>query len=163
LPGPEATQAPPPRPAPRQPAKQPAKQRIAKPVAPAAPHQTGPVPPSASLPKAAPAAPSVLSAAEYQTRGRKFIQEEKYPESIEPLTRAVKLDPSLSQAFNARGYAYLRMNRYKEAIADFNQAIKLNPLYTNAYVNRGLARRAAGNTQGADADQAKVRELMKMK
>jgi tetratricopeptide (TPR) repeat protein len=105
----------------------------------------------------------VITAAEYHNRGRKLIQEEKYAESIGPLTQAVKLDPFLSQAFNARGYAYFRLKRYKEAIGDFNQAIKLNPIYTNAYVNRGLARREAGDAQGADADQAKVRELMKMK
>jgi tetratricopeptide (TPR) repeat protein len=119
------------------------------------PPQPEPVPP-------APAPVAVTSAAEYHDRGRKFIQQEKYPEAIEPLTQAVKLDPFLSQAFNARGYAYFRMKRYKEAIADFDQAIKLNPTYTNAYVNRGSARRAAGDKQGGDADQAKVRELMKM-
>jgi len=106
---------------------------------------------------------AVTTAAEYHDRGRKFIQQENYAESIEPLTQAVKLDPFLSTAFNARGYAYFRLKRYKEAIADFDQAIKLNPTYTNAYVNRGSARRAAGDKQGADADQVKVRELMKMK
>ena len=107
--------------------------------------------------------PSVTSAAAYHARGRQLIQEEKYAESIEPLTQAVKLDPFLSLAFNARGYAYFRMKQYQEALADFDQAIKLNPIYTNAYVNRGMARRAAGDMKGGDADQAKVRELMKMK
>jgi Flp pilus assembly protein TadD len=105
----------------------------------------------------------VTSAAEYHALGRKLIQEDKYAESIEPLTQAVKLDPFLSQAFNARGYAHFRLKQYKEAVADFDQAIKLNPVYTNAYVNRGMARHAAGDSQGADADQAKVRELMKIK
>ena len=50
-----------------------------------------------------------MSAAEYQARGRKLIQEEKYREALDPLTQAVKLDPFLSAGFNARGYAYFRM------------------------------------------------------
>ena len=44
--------------------------------------------------------------------------------------------------------------------ADFDQAITLNPTYGNAYTNRSSARRASGDIKGADADQAKARELL---
>jgi Flp pilus assembly protein TadD len=124
-----------------------------------------PPPPSEETVKSAPTAPApaaVTGAAEFHDRGRKLIQEEKFAASIEPLTQAVKLDPFLSQAFNARGYAYYRLRRFKQAVADFDEAIKLNPMYTNAYVNRGAARRAAGDVHGADIDQTKARQLMKM-
>ena len=100
------------------------------------------------------------SAAEYNARGRKLLQEDRYQEAIEQLTEALKLDPSLSLACNARGFAHFRLKQYPEALADFNQAIRLNPSYLNAYVNRSAARRAAGDQTGADADQAKARELM---
>jgi tetratricopeptide (TPR) repeat protein len=131
---------------------------------PGPPGAAPPPPPPAS---AAPAeqivsSASATSAAEYHSRGRKFIQDTQYAQSIEPLTQAVKLDPFLSQAFNARGYAYFRLKQYKEALADFDQAIKLNPVYTNAYVNRAQVRRATGDKAGADSDQAKVRELMRL-
>jgi tetratricopeptide (TPR) repeat protein len=70
------------------------------------------------------------------------------------------LDPALSLALNARGFAYFRLKQYAEAIADFDQAIRLNPSYVNALINRSAARRASGDHAGADADQAKARELM---
>jgi tetratricopeptide (TPR) repeat protein len=109
---------------------------------------------------AAPVKAPPASAAEYQARGRKLLQEDRYQEAIEPLTEALKLDPALSLALNARGYAHFRLKQYPQALADFDQAIRLNPSYLNAYVNRGAARRAAGDKAGADADQAKARGLM---
>ena len=77
------------------------------------------------------------------------------------MSEAIRLDPYLATAFNARGYCYFRLKRYQEAIADFDQAIKLNPAYGNAYTNRASARHASGNEDGANADRAKARELLK--
>ena len=90
-----------------------------------------------------------------------MILEERFAEAIAPLSEAAKLDPFLATTFNARGYAFYRLKKYAEAIADFDQAIKLNPMYGNAYTNRSGARRAMGDKAGADADQAKARELLK--
>jgi tetratricopeptide (TPR) repeat protein len=100
------------------------------------------------------------SAAEYHARGRKLLQEDHFQEAIEQLTEALKLNPSFALAYNARGYAHFRLKQYPQALADFDEAIRLTPSYLNAYVNRGAARRAAGDKAGADADQAKARELM---
>jgi Flp pilus assembly protein TadD len=120
-----------------------------------------PAPPVAAPQPAPPPVKPVTTAAEYQQQGRKLIQEERFSEAVGPLTQAIKLDPFLATTFNARGYAYYRLKKYPEAMADFDEAIKLNPLYGNAYTNRGVVRRAAGDKAGADADQAKARDLLK--
>jgi tetratricopeptide (TPR) repeat protein len=129
--------------------------KVAK-VAPAPPK------PAAAVPPAPPAAKAAITVGEYQQQGRKLIQDEKFAEAIGPLTQALKLDPFVATTFNARGYAYFRLKKYGEAIADFDQAIKLNPMYGNAYTNRSSAKRAAGDKTGADADQAKARDLLKV-
>jgi tetratricopeptide (TPR) repeat protein len=129
------------------------------------PEPATPVATPAAAPATTPPAPasSAPSAGDLHAKGRQLIQEEKFAAAIVPLTEAVKLDPSLSTAFNARGYCYSRIKKYKEAIADFDQAIKLNPGYANAYTNRSAARRAAGDKVGADSDQAKARDLLRTK
>ena len=102
-----------------------------------------------------------MTADDYQQQGRKLIQDDKFADAIPLLTQAVTLNPYLATAFNARGYAHFRLKQFKEALSDFDSAIKLNPAYANAYTNRSSVRRAVGDKAGADADQAKVRDLMK--
>ena len=102
-----------------------------------------------------------MGPADYQAKGRQFIQDEKFAEAAEAFTQAVKLDPYLATAWNARGYCYSRLRKWKEAIADFDEALKLNPVYGNAYTNRATARRALGDKAGADVDAAKARDLLK--
>ena len=92
--------------------------------------------------------------------GRKLLDEEHFAEAIEQFTQALKIDPSLSLAYNARGYALFRLKLFKEAIKDFDEAIRLNPNYANAYMNRSATRRTMGDKTGADADQAKAKQAL---
>jgi tetratricopeptide (TPR) repeat protein len=103
--------------------------------------------------------PPAGQAVYYANRGRDRIAQNHYQEAIAELGKAIELDPSCAEAYNARGYAYLREHNYTEAIADFTSAIRLNLKYANAYLNRGVARKLAGDAQGAKSDFQRARVL----
>lgn len=92
-------------------------------------------------------------------RGHALIQNDRFEEAIQQLNGAIKLDPTMSLAYNARGYAHMRLRQYQEASSDFDIAIMINPEYANAYLNRSSARRLTADIAGANADAAKVKEL----
>jgi tetratricopeptide (TPR) repeat protein len=100
------------------------------------------------------------SAESYHAAGRKFIQEGKWAEAIAELDKAIAVDPTLAQAFNARGFARFRLRNYAGAIADFDRALVIHPRYANAYTNRAAARKAKGDAAGAEADMQKARALL---
>jgi tetratricopeptide (TPR) repeat protein len=117
-------------------------------------------PQPAALPQPAPAAATdAVSAATHHQRGRDLLNQRKYSEAIAELSAAIRLQPKFPQALNARGFAYYLVKKYLLALTDLDQAILYDANYTNAYQNRALVRTAAGDTQGAALDTAKVREL----
>jgi tetratricopeptide (TPR) repeat protein len=96
----------------------------------------------------------------YHSRGIAYRFKGDYEHAIQDYGQAIKLNGKFVMAFTNRGVAYDKKGEYDRAIADFDQAIKLNPAYANAYTNRSSTKRAAGDKAGADADQAKARELL---
>ena len=107
---------------------------------------------------AKPAAPT-KAAMEHNQRGRELLNQHMYAEAIDELNAALEQSPVFAQALNARGFAYLLLRDWPKALKDLDEAIRIDPSYTNAYVNRVVARKGAGDPAGAEADQAKVREL----
>jgi tetratricopeptide (TPR) repeat protein len=55
--------------------------------------------------------------------------------------------------------AFARAGDLDAAISDYTQVIQLNADLANAYYNRGLAYRQKGDSQRAEADFAKARQL----
>jgi Flp pilus assembly protein TadD len=54
----------------------------------------------------------------------------------------------------------IRLSRgLDRAIADYTEAIRLTPKDADVYYNRSVARKALGDSAGADTDIAKAREL----
>jgi tetratricopeptide (TPR) repeat protein len=100
-------------------------------------------------------------AEEHHRKGRDLLQKGQYRAAINELTDAIAAKPDLPLAWNARGYAFLLLRDYKNAIKNFDWAIELNPKYANAYHNRSIARKAAGDTEGAAADEKRAKQLEK--
>lgn len=75
----------------------------------------------------------------YYYRGLILAEQDKVQEGIDDLTKAIKINPHMPQAYAARGSLYLLMVRPSKAIDDFNKAIQLDPKHAPNYVNRGQA------------------------
>ena len=72
--------------------------------------------------------------------------------AMDAYDKAIRLNPSLSEAYNNRGVAKKNIGHHEEAIADYDEAIKLKPDYAEAYGNRGNAKNGLGCHEEAVAD-----------
>jgi tetratricopeptide (TPR) repeat protein len=77
---------------------------------------------------------------------------EEYDKIIEHFTAAIRLDPSMNDAYVERAYAYWDKGDLQRAAEDFNQVIRLFPDEINYYRDRGDVRWDLGDSQGALAD-----------
>lgn len=76
----------------------------------------------------------------------------QYEKAIEKYSRAIDINPKLTEAYCNRGLAKSNMKNYDEAIADYDIAIGINPKYVDAYNNRGIAKNDLGRYEEAIAD-----------
>lgn len=76
------------------------------------------------------------------------------------LDRAIAIDPKSDKALSLRGMAYMNRNNPARALVDFDDAIRLAPDDAGLYALRATARRQVGDEAGANADQARMQELM---
>lgn len=79
--------------------------------------------------------------------------------ALADLDRAVALAPTSEKARSVRGLTHLDQGRFAKAIADFDEAIRLAPNAGENFSFRAAARRAAGDPDGARADEAQARAL----
>ena len=71
---------------------------------------------------------------------------------IKDCTKAIRLDPKHSEAYNNRGISYASSGQFEMAIQDFTEAIRLDPNDASAYYNRGLSYRKLGQNEKAIED-----------
>jgi Flp pilus assembly protein TadD len=72
---------------------------------------------------------------------------------------AIRLDPTLANAYNGRGDVYYEQEDYDKAISEYNEAIRLDPTLADAYDGRGNAYRKLGKKDKASADLARAKRL----
>jgi Flp pilus assembly protein TadD len=69
--------------------------------------------------------------------GQLFGDAGAFAEALDPLTRAVQLDPSSFEAWHNLGVTYFRLNQYKEARAPLEKAVALRPEFYGSVVLLG--------------------------
>jgi len=92
----------------------------------------------------------------FGNRGNAYRDKHDLSRALADYNEALRIRPGAIDYFN-RGNAYSVNNDYDHAIADYTEAITLDPTFARAYYNRGLAKRAKGDSAGADADIAMAR------
>ena len=82
-----------------------------------------------------------------------------YYGAIAAYSKALELNPNLTNSYYNRGVAKGNLKDYYGAIADYTKAIELNPNKTLAYINRAAGKLSLGDNYGAIADSEKAIEL----
>jgi len=72
--------------------------------------------------------------------------------ALDKLNKAIRLDPSHAEAYQARGDLWRNKNELDKAIADCTEAIRLDPQLATAYTTRGAAWCQKGDFDKAIAD-----------
>jgi len=95
----------------------------------------------------------------YIGRAQCYVHQQRDGPAFDDFNQAIALKPDAAVALHGRAWIYLRRKAYHKSLADFNESIRLSPNNVPAYRGRADARRALGDSQGAQADQAKYEEL----
>ncbi|OGH08491.1 MAG: hypothetical protein A2152_04140 [Candidatus Levybacteria bacterium RBG_16_35_6] len=77
------------------------------------------------------------TAEDYFFRGNFAYDQGRCDDAIKDYTKAIELDPRISQIYNNRGYTYMQKREYEKALNDYNKAIEIRPNYPRALLNKG--------------------------
>jgi tetratricopeptide (TPR) repeat protein len=86
-------------------------------------------------------------------------QQGQWPEAIEHLSRAIKLDAGFGDAYLGLGASLLSAKRFAEAIAPLQTAVKLEPQNPGAHYNLAVAFSRSGRKEDADREFAVHRQM----
>ncbi len=86
------------------------------------------------------------------SRGLEYQYLGELDSAIQEFSKAIKLNPELSEAYIHRGVAYATTGKVENALSDFNQAIAINPESHEAYFSRGNLYYDRGELDRAIAD-----------
>ena len=75
----------------------------------------------------------------YVVRGRTYMIEENYQQSINDFSKAIELDPQNPEPHKFRGVMFSLIGNYEMAIKDYDTVIVMNPSEAEFYYFRGLA------------------------
>ncbi len=87
------------------------------------------------------------------------LAESHFDKAVASLSRAIVIDPNLSQAYLERGMARAKTRDYDRAVADLSRFIAAQPRNANAYVCRGSAFTSLGQYDNAIKDYNQAANL----
>ena len=114
---------------------------------------------ASGTPTLSPAATDFADAAAHLAAGIAFQENGQSGEAIAEYDEAIRLDPTLANAFNDRGLNYLQLGQVERAIQDFDEAVRLQPQFAVAYANRAQAYTFLGRDREAENDVDRAVEL----
>lgn len=68
----------------------------------------------------------------------------RFQEALDPLQRAISLDPQMFEAYHERGMALDELHRYQEAIEHYDRSLEIEPTTVDSWMNRGNSYRSLG-------------------
>lgn len=81
---------------------------------------------------------------------------------VENASKAIAINPKLTDAWYLRAYGHLMLEQYKEAISDFNKTLALRPNFADAFYYRGKAKMAIKDYYGALSDFNEAKKISPM-
>ena len=97
----------------------------------------------------------------YYERGLNKYDSGKIEKAEKDFGRAINLDNSYSDAYEARGELYLESERFQEARYDFDQLIRIDENNWYAYYLRGLTHMKLANSQYSDYNRKAINDFTK--
>jgi tetratricopeptide (TPR) repeat protein len=85
-------------------------------------------------------------------RGVGHLQRGEYERAAAEFTAALRLDPTLADAYANRGEAYRLAGDYEQALADYDNAHLIEPTNARILFNRGMVHWILGQVESAIAD-----------
>ena len=96
---------------------------------------------------------------DYLAKASIKLDNEQYDDAIDLCNKALKIDKSLSDAYNIRGNANYYLRKLDKANCDYTKAIEIMPNKPKYYYNRSCLNLELGNTEEAIVDVIKAIEL----
>ncbi|MGI9525085.1 MAG: tetratricopeptide repeat protein [Hyphomicrobiaceae bacterium] len=95
----------------------------------------------------------------YLSRGSAYLEEQECVLALDDVNEAIRLDPSLAEAYSRRAYIHGLQKRHQRAIKNYDKAIELKPLFVEAYTGRGIAYRRMQQYRRSIEDHTRAIEL----
>jgi len=93
-----------------------------------------------------------FSAIDYVDRCGTFANLGQHERALEDCDIALRLDPTLSEAYYNRGVSYAALGQHERALTEYDAALRLDPTLAKAYSNRGVSYHNLEQFKRASAD-----------